>query len=139
MKRILVIALLFIFNVYYMPVSADNEDVRPEITSIKAVIKNYKGTQRIKLHIDLASLYAKNENWKDYYKHIRSIYRDCPQLMKSNINFSVPKKKDKPNIIIAPDVIKKLAKINLSYINTQDKALSHLDLLKPLCERICEN
>ena len=139
MKIISVITLLLILNFFYMPLKADNEDVRPDITSIKTVLKQYKGTQRVKLHVDLACLYVKNENWKEFYSHMRSIFRDCPELMTTKINFSVPKNRDKQKVIISPKVVEKLSTLNLSHINTQDKALAYLELLKPLCEKICQN
>ena len=130
MKKIFVITLLLILNIFYMPLYAENEEVRPDITSIESLLKKYKGTQRVQLHVDLAILYAQNKDWKNYFKHIKAINKECPELMKSTINFSVSKKKDQPNVIISPHIVRKLSSLNLSYINTQEKAIAHLKLLK---------
>ncbi|MGD9581734.1 MAG: hypothetical protein AB7V50_10205 [Vampirovibrionia bacterium] len=138
MNRIIIIVLLIFSFCFNASVYADNEDVMPEITSIKQLLKKYKGTQKINLHVNLAILYAKNEDWKEYYNHLKAVYTICPKLVTTNINFSSPAKTNE-NVIISPRIIQKLSKLNLSHINTKDKALMHLELLKPLCDRICEN
>lgn len=116
-------------------------DLRPGINSVNKTMETYNKDQKIKAHIKFAKLYAENNQWKKYYKHLSAIYKICPILKNKKIIISpTSKEKTSDNFdIITPGIIKKLASLGLKDINTKQKALNQLLYLDPLCQKLCIN
>ncbi|MEW5819045.1 MAG: hypothetical protein AB1782_02555 [Cyanobacteriota bacterium] len=107
--------------------------------SVDETLNRYDPLQQALLHIDLANIYVKNADWKNFYVHLKKVFKTCPKLQKAKILFNIRDngKINNDQDIIDINIVKKLSKLGLKDINTRQKALNYLQILRPTCERIC--
>lgn len=114
-------------------------DLRPSVKSVDLTIKDYSPSQKIKLHLKFSILYAKNDQWEEFYSHFSSIFTLCPALKKKKIIISDPGNylNQTSPVILPPEIIQKLAPLGLKDLNTRQKVLLYLEYLEPLCQKVC--
>lgn len=130
--------MLFLFCVSS---SYAKTEVKLEVNSTNEVLNIYGTEQKIKLHLDLANLYVKNTQWKEFYQHLKAIYDLCPQIKAYKILYSAEntaKSVNDPEDNIDTNIVKQLHTLGLKNVATRKEALNFLEILQSVCEKVCK-
>jgi hypothetical protein len=116
------------------------DDVQPDIKSVEFVLDKYGKIEKAQLLLDLTVLYAKNNQWREFYKHLKRLYQACPDLKNTKVIFNSELKDN--NIIqpakkLSPSIVLRLQNLGVYNVKTKEDALTFLDILKPICNEKC--